>query len=465
MLSALFTAFHVAPYVMAVLLGVLVPLLGVVCYSHFGVGLAFVCGMFAIEALYMFVGGVQLGITVYYTDFVLVFIGVVGGLRWLMARDMPRRHGAWVLYVLTFFVSLGTGLLAYGSGAGVQSRGYAYSVMVGTYAMSFAIDERRVRLLVNALVWIAVLLIGLCAYRWVVYYTPIRELLPEEGVYNTDGAIRVVRSYEAVVLGQVFVVALFFGHFSRGLASRGLVVARLFSPLLLAVVAALQHRSVWLAVIVGVFASVFVVRSKSGSRLGQVLLLALIVGMTALPLVLSDQLAGLGTEVSGSAARAVGGEGSVGERLDNWKGLIQLWYGGGPRSIAIGQSFGSDATRYVQDKVRGGEHKIEYFAHNYYVQTLYNMGVVGLAAFVTLLVYAVGGLYRLCANGQGGTAAEVLLVLCIMQAAYYVPYGTDYLQSLILGVAAAFVATQKQRAATLVGAPAPLRSHARWGMA
>ncbi len=460
MLSALFTAFQVAPYVMAVLLGVLVPLLGVVCYSYFGAGLAVVCTMFAVEALYMFVGGVQLGITVYYTDFVLVFIGVVGGLRWLLARDMPRRHWAWVLYSLTFFISLGTGLLAYGSGAGVQSRGYAYSVMVGTYALSFAIDERRVKLLVSALVWIATLLIGLCAYRWVVYYTPIRELLPDEGVYNTDGAIRVIRSYEAVVLGQVFVVALFFGRFSRSL-----VVARLFSPLLLAVVAALQHRSVWLALIVGVFASVFVVRSKSGSRLGQVLLLALIMGVTALPLVLSDQLAGLSTEVSGSATRAVGGEGSVGERLDNWKGLIQLWYGGGPRSIVVGHSFGSDATRYVQDKVRGGEHKIEYFAHNYYVQTLYNMGLVGLVAFLALLVYAVGGLYRLCASGRGGPAAEVLLVLCIMQGAYYVPYGTDYLQSLILGVAAAFVASQQRLATAAKAAPAAPRSAARWGMA
>ena len=34
----------------------------------------------------------------------------------------------------------------------------------------------------------------------------------------------------------------------------------------------------------------------------------------------------------------------------------------------------------------------------------------------------------------------MLLVLMAMQLAYYVPYGTDYLQSFIFGIALAYVA-------------------------
>lgn len=441
MLPALFTLIAAMPFVAALVLGLLLPALGVVCYSNFAGGLAVVAGMFAIEALWMSVGGVQLGITIYYTDFALVFIGVVALLRLLRARDTPRWHWAWMLYGLAFVVSLGSGLVSFGAGAGVQARGYFYSVAAGSYAMSFAIEARHVRRLFDVLAGIALLLLCICAYRWVVYYTPITELMPEEGVYNADGAIRVVRSHEAMVLGQVFVLGLFFAA-----VSRGALLARFFSPVLLAGVLALQHRSVWLAVLVGVMAGVFVARSRSGSRLGQVLLLAAIVTITALPLAFSDKLSGVTDQVAGSANRAVDGDGSVGERLDNWQGLIRLWAGGGPRSIAIGQSFGSDATRYVQDKVHGGVHKIEYFAHNHYVQTLFNLGLVGLFGFLAVSAYTMLGLYRLCARAGGDPAAEALLALMAMQLAYYVPYGTDYLQSVILGVALAYVASHERAA-------------------
>ena len=105
MLSALFTLFQAMPYVAALALGLLVPILGVLCYSHFGAGLAVVAGMFAIEALWMFVGAIQLGIKVYYTDFALLFIAVIALLRLLAAKDVPRWHWAWGLYTLAFVVS------------------------------------------------------------------------------------------------------------------------------------------------------------------------------------------------------------------------------------------------------------------------------------------------------------------------------------------------------------------------
>lgn len=460
MLAALFTAFQVAPYVMAVLLGLLVPLLGVLCFSNFAAGLAVVFGMFAIEALYMFVGGVQLGVTVYYTDFVLMLIACVGGLRLLVSREVPRRHWAWNLYALAFLISLGTGLVMYGSVAGVQSRGYFYSLAAGSYALSFAVDERKVAQLVNALGLLALLLVCICIYRWTVYYTPIQELLPEDGVYNNDGPIRVIRSHEALILGQVFVIGLFFAQMSRSAS-----VARVCSPLLLAAVVTLQHRSVWLALIVGVLASVFVVRSKSGSRLTQLLLLTLIVTVTAMPLAFSDKLGGIGAEVAGSATTAIEGTGTVGERASNWQATLKLWTDGGPRALAFGQSFGSDPTRYVRDQTTGGERKIEYFAHNHYVQTVYNMGLVGLIGFVSILGYAIRGLFRICTSGNGEPATEALLVLTIMQAAYYVPYGTDYLQSVILGVAVACVASH-QKKATVVGVTQAKASPrpSRWGL-
>ncbi len=455
MQAVLFAVLNAMPFAIALALGLLLPALGVICYSNLSAGLGVVAAMYAIEALWMQVGGLQLGITIYYTDFALAFIALIALLRLLAARDTPRWHWAWSLYVLAFVVSLGTGILAFGSGAGVQARFYFYSIAAGSYAMSFPVDAARVRTQLNLMVWLAVLILCICVYRWIVYYTPIPELLPPEGNYNNDGAIRVVRSHEALVLGQVFVAGLLFAG-----VGRAALAARFIAPLTLAGVLALQHRSVWLAVLVGVMAGLFVSRSRSGSKLSQLLLLAGIVGVTALPLALSSKLSGVSDQVASSADRAVEGDGTVGERLDNWQGLLQLWAGGGPRSIAIGQSFGSDATRYVRDTVHGGEHKIGYFAHNHYVQTLYNLGVAGLFAFVAVAWYAARGLYRRCASAEGDPVAELLLTLLLMQLAYYVPYGTDYMQSVILGLCIAYVAGHE---AVARAAQAP-RTRARHGL-
>ena len=458
MQTILFSILNAMPYAAALVLGVILPALGVVCYSRLEAGMAVVAGMYAIEALWMQVGGLELGITIYYTDMALGFIAAITLLRVLSARDTPRWHWAWTLYVLAFVISLGTGVVSFGSGAGVQARAYFYSIAAGSYAMSFPVDAARVKVLLNLMVWLAAMLLGLCVYRWIVYYTPIPDLLPPEGNYNVDGAIRVVRSHEALMLGQVFIVGLLFASLGRGT-----LTARFLAPATLGAVLALQHRSVWLAVLVGVMAGMFVARSRSGSKLGQVLLLAGIVSVTALPVAFSSQLSGVTDQVETSAAHAVAGDGSVGERFDNWQGLIKLWASGGPRSLAVGQSFGSDSTRYVHDQERGGERKIEYFAHNHYVQTLYNLGLFGLGGFLAVCWYAIKGLYRRCASDRGDPIAEILLTLLLMQLAYYVPYGTDYMQSVILGVSIAYVAGHERAVETAASAlPQARRRKPSW---
>jgi O-antigen ligase len=135
----------------------------------------------------------------------------------------------------------------------------------------------------------------------------------------------------------------------------------------------------------------------------------------------------------------VAGSGSAGERLNSWTEIVNNWAAAGPQSIAIGQSFGSDGSRFVHDE-KGAIRKLTYTAHNMYVQTLFNAGLLGLGAFLVAVVYVVRGLYRVCAAGQGGPEAQALLVLVIMQLVYYVPYGTDYLQNLIFGIAMSYVA-------------------------
>ena len=450
--ATLSLVFTTLPFVVMLALGLGLPMLLVLCYSRYGAGLAIIAGMFAIEAMAMYVGGLHLGITLFYTDFALAFIGLVAGLRLLLAADFPLRHRGWLIFCAVIFINLLIGLATYGTPAGVQVRPFFYFMVTGLYAMSFPMDARRVRLTLNTLAGVGVLLLCLTAYRWVVYYTPIPGLLPEGGVYSGDGEMRVIKSNEALVLAEVLVVGLFFAA-----ATRGMRLAMWLSPLLLGAVLALQHRSVWLAMLVGVLIRFLLVRSKESSAFTQALLLVAVVGITAAPMLVSDRLGGVTQQLQSSTERVLQGADTTGSRFNNWKATLSLWANGGPTTLAIGKIFGADTTRYIEDEKRGSI-KVQFYAHNLYVQTLYNTGLIGLTAFLAALAYVIRGLYRLNRSGVGGIETQVLMVLMVMQMAYFVPYGTDYLQSLLFGVALSFVATRLPKAAP---AAATLRTQVR----
>lgn len=424
----------IIPFAVMVILGLALPLLAWVSYYRFEYGLIFILFIWMMEAFFMGVSGFHLGIFIYYNDLVLFFIATIASLRFLVAKNLPRRNWVWVLFCLVICVSLSTGLVSYGTTAGVQARGYFYFMASALYAMSFPMDEKRVRFVLNALVFCALVLVGLCIYRWVVYYTPIYSLLPKGGVYNIDGPMRVIRSMEALLIAQVFVAGIFFTA-----AAQGLTVAKFLSPFLLGSIIALQHRSVWLAAILGILSRFVILRSARGSSFSQLSMLVLVMALTALPMMISDKFSEVGGDAATSAARGLSGEGTVQERANSWKEIIRKWYSAGPRSILIGQSFGTDNTRYVPDSTNGGFRKIDYTAHNMYVQTLFNTGLLGLGAFLAVNFFVVSGLYRLSRRGQGGVVGDVLLVLIIMQLVYYVPYGDDYLQSLLFGIALSFL--------------------------
>jgi len=443
-MNILSTASLALTFALMVALGVGVPALGALCYSRFAAGMAVIFLTFCAEALYMQVGGIRLGISVYYTDLSLVFIGVVASLRLVLAHEFPRRHPAWLLFCAAVLLSVGSGLLTYGSPAGVQARPYVYFIVTALYAASFPMSEARLKLALNALCAVGIALVLLCIYRWVVFYTPITTLLPEEGVYNNDGEIRVIRSHEALVVAQALIVGMFFAGLS-GTA----MAARLSLPLLLAAVVTLQHRSVWLCALVGLLAAVWVAGAqRRTSTLAQLALLAGMAVLMALPLRFSEHLSGVSKQVGQSAQSALLGKGTAGERLSSWQAMLSNWSAAGPRAIALGQSFGTSNERYVEQQEGASVRKIDYMAHNFYVQTLNNTGVVGMATYLAAAAYTLVGLVRLCRAGVGGVAAQALLVVLIMQLAYYVPYGTDYLQSLLFGMGLAFVATHTREAAT-----------------
>ncbi len=457
-LEALSYFFMGMPYLVAILLGLALSVLGVLSYSYFQWGTSIIVGMFAIEAIYVVVGGITVGISLFYTDFVLVFVLCIALLRLVLSKNMPKLNTAWFICCLVAAFSLLFGIAVYGSTAGVQARPYFYFFSAALYSMSFAIDATKLKFFLNLTVGLAILILGITVYRWVVFYLPIRELLPPEGSFN-DGTVRVVRSMETLVLAQVMVAGLFF---VRAANASGLVLARAMLPILFAAVLVLQHRSVWVAALAGVMASMFVLRLRGGSVLGQVFFLVVFSTLMSVSLVMSDNLAAMGGQITNSADTALTGQGTTRERVNSWNEIIKNWAAAGPKSILVGQSFGADTTRYVIDDA-GLTRKLTYTAHNMYVQTLSTMGLFGLGSLILAIYFVVVGLYRICLSQSSAPVDQILMVFILMQLVYYIPYGTDYFQSMIFGIAMSYVIGHPVTQARLANTKEKRKRLSRWG--
>jgi hypothetical protein len=423
------------PYLIAGVLGLALPLLYLGTYNYFGVGLTLVAITFVLDALSLGQPILRVGITLYLPDIPMVVVGLAAGLRWLLRNDIPRRHGAWVLLAVVFFVDLAVGLARNGTAAGVQGRGHFYAIAAGTYAMSFPVGRQQVRQLVQAMAAVAGVLMLVSVYRWIVYYTPIPDLLPPGGTYNRDGAIRVIGANLTLVIANMVVVGLFFARKEMGAG-----LARWFSPFFLTMVLVLQHRSVWLAGMVGLLLCLPLARTQRVPLWQQLSVAVLVVVTAASPLFFSTTVS---EQLQSSASTALAGEGTVDARFANWRATLQQWWNDGPRAIVAGRELGSDTTRVVDSE--SGSTKIRFGAHNHYVDVLTSLGVLGLVSTLLVLVYAVTGLLRQALlQDEDSPFSALLLVLLGMQLTFYIAYTVDYLQYLALGLSVAWVASHER---------------------
>jgi O-antigen ligase len=241
----------------------------------------------------------------------------------------------------------------------------------------------------------------------------------------------VIGSNFALIVLEVAVIGAFFSR-----KGRGLVAARWLAPLLLATVLALQHRSVWLAGLVGVLLCLVLARTQRVPLWQQIAISGLVAVAASVPLFVSDTVS---DQVQSSASRAISGEGTVDARFANWRATISQWWGDGSKSIVLGRDFGSDTTRLID--AEGGTVRISFSAHNHFVDVLTNLGVIGLLTTVLILVYVLFGLWRQCREQDDDSPySALLLALMGMQLTYYIAYTVDYLQSVILAVSIAWVA-------------------------
>jgi hypothetical protein len=440
------------PFVFAVVFGFAACVLFFVCCRWPTAGMVVVSVLFLTEALLPGLPPVYVGIQLYLPDLVTVFLGSVALARFIGARPRPAIPLSWYLFLVVIGVSFAFGVSRFGVAAGTALRTYFYALAVASYAMTFITDESTVQRLFATLAWVGSFLLFVVVVRWVVVAVPINALLPEGGRFSSSEAsiLRVIASEEAVVLAQLLVVMLFFPQVSPTLRR-----LRFLLPLLFIAIVVLQHRSVWLACFAGIVMR-FVLPAAGRRGVNQVIALVLATAVIAIPFALSGRLNLAATDVAQSADRAATLSDTARGRLDSWKFLFDKWREGGVRSVVIGQPLGTSMDRNVLDANRDSR-RIVFSAHNYYIQTLFNTGIVGLGASLFLFFWVELRLYQLARDPVRGPTASALFLLVGVQMAYYLPYGIHYIQGLILGVAVAYLQTVRRKLPAAVPVAQPMQ--------
>jgi len=413
-----------------------VPMLTLLIFRHVEAGL---CLLALPLVLKMSLGespSFTLGINMYPEDIVYFLLTVVAGLRLAFVQPGVRISWIWLAFGVVLFVLFGLGAASFGTRAGVDFRTYFYAWGASFYAMTFRFDAGTFRRTLSGIVWLGVWAELAACLQWSAPFTGISLLAADVDSTNA-GTLRVINSGEALLLANAVILTLYFSQIGGAVRyMRSLNLLWIPSVLLL------QHRSVWLAAMGGiVIAIVLQRRNRFLFNPAQIVL-----GAIAATVFVAVMLSGRGMEpvasaVGESARRGVMMEDTAAWRLSGWQQLLKKWSSGGPAVLAIGFPFGSEKTRY--DKFGRTTVASGVQAHNAYVQTLYNGGVVGLGLFLAFVAHLAWSLKKLSHAESCRNSCYALLALLACQLVYYIAYGIEPLQVFLLGVAYGYVASNQ----------------------
>ena len=297
------------------------------------------------------------GLTFYVSDLVAVVLVVAAFIQLSGFEDW-----AWPLAGVTALVGLALlqGMAIFGPSFAVNgARSSIYLVAAVWWAVTVDWSKQDIgkAALVAGWFFVALALLHLLLYGFATVDT--------EGQENAvDASYRLLNAHQALLLALCTAIVIFDQK------RRQLISVAVFTT----VVIAAQNRSAWIAFIGG-FVAVALLSADSGRRrraLGPLTIAGLVAA-----LVLTGILAGsIGSKLTTAATETV----TWNWRLQSWQGLLNTWLSGDLMGITFGQPFGRDFSRLIDGRAT------TLSAHNWYVDLLLNVGVLGLLLWFTLIL-------------------------------------------------------------------------------
>lgn len=389
------------------------------------VGLAFV-----LETIFVAAPALPLGINVSTNDlaFLLLMAALAFRLAFIALPQWSVAWRSWLLLGMVLVYSLLIGLVQFGSSAGVEARGNAYFWMAGLYFASFTYSTDVLSRLWRVLRWTAWLIAAVVVYRWV----GLKFGFVSAHVVELAGAsseFRAVGSHQALFLALIGVAHL--GHWLRHDGWKSLLAAS--AMLSLAVV--LQHRSVWVATLVALAVIAWHLRATLAAKALPLLGLGLALISTAGALFILSPGNRLAETMTRSVTAVAEARGTHTDRIEGWRELLAGHAAASPREWLLGKPFGTGYKRHVLGRV------VEYSPHNFYVQILLRLGVIGLVA----LLWTHFHLRRQLLNERQRSDSPSLLGIVLLATlaaslAYYIPYQGFYFHGALYGFLIAYLA-------------------------
>lgn len=394
--------------------------------AEFGVALVFLSAIaqavFIYEVPSLRLGGMRVGVT----DLVAVIVLAAAVARCLRQPRLSR-YQYWLAALgslLLVSVVLGVAENGFQTSVG-DSRQYVFFVGAALYMATFRpapdLYDRMGRIWLVA----AGVMMLLACVRWLHVFAGINLGVPEES-NGVDTAIRVLDGPYAFFLAGPLLLTLPFWRRPgrrRWIRRMGLV--------LLVVLLALDRRTVWLAILLGV--AVLVLRGRRLRTRAVMLVVAAFVVATfafAGDVLVRDQ----------SPDGSVTSTGSVTWRVEGWSDLVDSW-SESPMNWLVGKPFGSGFVHTVDGTVINAQ------PHNFYIETMIRAGVGGLIGLLALTLGLLRRLWRVPAAGRTLLDPGMLPPLLASQLIWYFAWVPGLEQGIVTGMAAAVAAASVRRGA------------------
>ncbi|MEK6442230.1 O-antigen ligase family protein [Pseudonocardia sp. T1-2H] len=356
----------------------------------------------------------------YVTDLVAASIMVAALARVLRLKRFDRFQRWLLLLGVVLGVSLLRGAAAFGIHSAVNDvRQYLFFFGATLYFSTFAplpgLSARIGR------IWLVmtVPMMLLAGLRWLQNFAGLHLGIPA-AKWGADAAIRVLDGPYVFFLSQAFVLTI--PAWLRGQQSRW---QRVLSVVLLLMVIALNRRTAWLAVLVGI--AVVMLRDR---RLGRRALTLVVLG-GALAVVGFVAVGGLQEGVEQPVTQE--DTGNLTWRVQGWSELVGGWVHN-PVSWVLGEPFGSSFAREIDGS------KVTSHPHDFYIETMMRAGIPGLIALLVLTVGVMRALWRTPTPAPGLLDVGIMPALLAMQVVWYVTWIPGSEQGIVTGLALAMAA-------------------------
>ena len=340
------------------------------------------------------------GLNIYPADAATLVLMTVGVLELPQLRANLRGFiFPWFFFGATIAVSLISGIVEFGIGTAVnEARGLVYFFFAMTWALAVRPDRLRLRDVSMVLGWSLVL---------VALYHGVKHGIgsPSSWVSVGDGELQTGR---LLVASQGAALLLCGAVVFLGLPG-SVKVHRQFSALssivFLGVAVLAQHRSVWAAGALGMVA--VLILTGTGQARHRVFILT----GASIWLVLLGWSAGF-LDGMGAELLELTDTRTYNWRTASWQVLISEAIANGPATILVGQPFGSG---YLRQLDTGKWTSVT--AHSWYVTVFLRLGIVGLVAYLAILIPAL-----MKSRAKGSVWTFIIVAVSVYSWSYMVDW-------------------------------------------